>query len=77
MNIFATKFNTKTKKMNNELLIKFNTGNATLLEQAEVLSFNTWVGTPEEKEKRKKEYVAIRQEHGEEKGRFWEILNNY
>ena len=63
--------------MNNELLIKFNTGNATLEEQAQVLAFNNWVGTPEQLEKRKLEYVAIRQEHGEEIGNFFEILNNY
>ena len=77
MNIFAKKFNTKTKKMDNKLLIKFNTGTAILEEQAEVLSFNTWIGTPQEKEKRKIEYVSIRKEHGEEIGNFWEILNNY
>ena len=67
----------KLKKMDNKLLIKFNTGNATLEEQAEVLAFNTWFGTTEEKEKRKLEYVAIRKEHGEELGNFFEILKNY
>jgi len=49
----------------------------TIEQQAEVLAFNTWIGTPEELEKRKLEYVAIRKEHGEELGNFWEILNNY
>ena len=63
--------------MNNELLKKFNSGNATLEQQAEVLAFNTWIGTTEEKEKRKLEYIAIRKEHGEEIGNFWDILNNY
>ena len=49
----------------------------TLEQQAEVLSFNTWIGTPEEREERKLEYIAIRKEHGEELGNFWDILNNY
>jgi hypothetical protein len=58
-------------------LKKFNSGNATIEEQAEVLALNTWIGTAEELELRKAEYVAIRKEYGEELGNFWEILNNY
>jgi len=49
----------------------------TLEQQAKVLALNTWIGTAEELELRKAEYVAIRKEHGEELGNFWEILNNY
>jgi len=46
-------------------------------QQAEALAFNTFIGTAEEIELRKAEYVAIRKEHGEELGNFWDILNNY
>ena len=49
----------------------------TIEQQAEALAFNTFIGTAEEIELRKAEYVAIRKEHGEELGNFWDILNNY